>query len=77
MLASSSVTNLVRALALDVAGLGLLGAGTYSLITGKGGAGAPTTLLSLGAAYLGVKVSAVATATKTATPASSGTAVTP
>lgn len=58
---------LIQSIALDVAGLGLLGAGAYSLITGQGGADAATALLGLGGGYLGYKVAA-STTTVTAAP---------
>jgi hypothetical protein len=58
---------LIQSIALDVAGLGLLGAGAYSLITGKGGTAAATSLMTLGGGYLGYKVS-VATAPAGPTP---------
>lgn len=50
------MTALIQSIALDVAGLGLLGAGAYCLITGRGGAAAPSTLFGLGGTYIGVKV---------------------
>ena len=45
----------INSIALDIAGLGLLGAGAYCLVTGKGGSGAPAALLGLGGGYLGFK----------------------
>lgn len=51
--------TLVQSLAFDVAGLGLLAAGTFALLTGKPTAAAE--LLPLGGAYLGVKVGASTT----------------
>jgi hypothetical protein len=58
---------LIQSIALDIAGLGLLGAGAYSLITGTGGTDAATALMTLGGGYLGYKVAA-ATVTVAPTP---------
>jgi len=50
------VRSTFQALAFDLAGLGLIGSGVYCLVTGKGGNGAPTALLTAGGVYLGVKI---------------------
>lgn len=63
------MVQLIQNVALDIAGLGLLGAGAYCLITGKGGAGAPATLFGLGGTYVGVKVAGTTTATPVTAPA--------
>lgn len=52
---------LIQSVALDIAGLGLLGAGAYSLITGTGGTDAAAALMTLGGSYLGFKVAAATT----------------
>lgn len=51
----------IQTLALDIAGLGLLGAGAYALVSGHGGEAASAALLSLGGGYLGYKVAASTT----------------
>lgn len=59
----------IQSIALDIAGLGLLGAGAYSLITGTGGTDAAATLMTLGGGYLGYKVAAATTTVVPAVPA--------
>lgn len=66
---------LIQSIALDLAGLGLLGAGAYCLITGRGGAAAPSTLFGLGGTYVGFKVAGTVTATST--PSSTTSSATP
>lgn len=68
---------LIQSIALDIAGLGLLGAGAYSLITGMGGADAATALMTLGGGYLGYKVAASTTTVVPATPVVKDTPVVP
>ena len=64
---SKRMVALIQSIALDIAGLGLLGAGAYSLITGTGGTDAATALIGLGGGYLGYKVAA-STSTVVQTP---------
>jgi hypothetical protein len=64
---------LIQSIALDVAGLGLLGAGAYSLITGKGGTAAATSLMTLGGGYLGYKVSVATSSSTTVSPSGGST----
>lgn len=59
---------LIQSIALDIAGLGLLGAGAYSLITGTGGTDAATALMTLGGGYLGYKVASAVTTPAPVTP---------
>lgn len=55
------VITWINQLALDIAGLGLLGAGAYALVSGRGGEAAASALLALGGGYLGYKVAASTT----------------
>jgi hypothetical protein len=60
--------SLINSIALDVAGLGLLGAGAYSLVSGKGGTAAATSLMTLGGTYLGYKATTMTASSVTPTP---------
>jgi hypothetical protein len=57
-----TLSTLIQTVALDLAGLGMLGAGAYCAITGKP-ATVYTPLFTLGGAYLGLKVGATTTTT--------------
>jgi hypothetical protein len=55
------LSNLVQGIALDVAGLGLIGSGIYCAITGKSAA-VYTPLFTLGGTYLGLKIGTASSA---------------